>query len=231
MDVKYREEAAPSKKVAQGLATRSALAEAARLEFGERGYDETTVDDIVARAGVTKGAFYHHFRGKRDVFLLVFEEVQRELSRAAFITHVEHEPFVGSAERWKDQTTALRHFLTQTDEEVWDELRERCRRFVELHTAPAIQRIVLSDGHAVLTWQERQRVEAEHGLVLLRADLRRAMRRGLISRLPLRTLSVLLSGALGEACLLVANADDREGSLEDAMTVIGGFLEGIRTKG
>lgn len=216
-----------SKKVAQGNATRDALVAAAREEFGTRGYADASVDDIVHRAGVTKGAFYHHFSSKQALFLRVFENVKKELSRAAFVVHVDHEPFAsrGLGSR------RIKRMVDQDDDELWADLVARCRRFVELHTDPRMQQIALIDAHWVLTWEDRQRVEREHGVVLLRADLRRAMQRGLIERLPVGVASVILAGALNEACMLVANADDREEALDEAMDIVRRFLEGLRKRG
>lgn len=213
-----------SKRAAQGRKTRQALLAAARVELGLRGYAETSVDEIVRRAEVTKGAFYHHFSSKEELFLRVYEQVRKELSRAAFVTHVDHRPFAAP----DAQPRKLRRFVEQEDEEVWEELVGRCRRYIELHTDPALRRIVLVDARWVLPWEEWQRVEAEHGVTLLRADLRRAMRRGLIEELPLRVLSQILSGVLNEACLLVANASDAEKALDEALTVLDRLLDGLR---
>jgi AcrR family transcriptional regulator len=213
-----------SKKVRQGEATREALLAAARAEFGARGYADTSVDEIVARAQVTKGAFYHHYSGKEDLFLRVFEHVKKELSRAAFVTHVDHVPFADP----EHQPRRLKRFSEQENKEVWEQLLERCRRFIELHSDAAVRRIVLEDAPWVLSWNERQRIESEFGVTLLRADLRRAMRRGLIVDLPLRVLAVVLAGALNEACLLVANASDPRRALDETMSVVARLLAGLR---
>jgi AcrR family transcriptional regulator len=53
----------------RGEETRSRILDVAGELFAERGYDATSVADICARAGVTKGAFYHHFKSKQAVFL------------------------------------------------------------------------------------------------------------------------------------------------------------------
>src|SRR6266851_9562359 len=65
------------KREAQGDATRLALVTAARGLFGERGYAATSIEEVAARAGVTKGAVYHHFGGKANLFQEVYEEVMR----------------------------------------------------------------------------------------------------------------------------------------------------------
>lgn len=213
-----------SKKAAQGRATRETLIEVARAEFGSRGYADTSVDEIVRRAEVTKGAFYHHFSGKDELFLRVFESVKKELSRAALVTHVDHQPFVAL----DAQPRQLKRFAEQDNAEVWHQLIERCRRYIQLHTDPQVRRIVLVDARWVLNRDDWQRIEGEHGVILLRADMRRAMQRGLVRQLPLRMLAEILAGALNEACLLVANASDPDQALDEAMTVIEQLLEGIR---
>ncbi len=215
-----------SKKEAQGQATHDNLLTAAREEFGTHGYADTAVDAIVRRAGVTKGAFYHHFSGKDELFLHVFEDVKKELSRGAFIVHKDHKPFMPP----EDQSRKLKRFSEQTNTEVWDELVERCRRYIEYHLDPRVRRIVLIDAHWVLSWDDRQRIESEYGVVLLRADLRRAMQRGLIQQLPLRVLAIILVGALNEACLLIINAADPDVALDEATTIIEKFLEGLRNE-
>lgn len=138
---------------------RESLVDVARIEFGRRGYAATSVDDIVERAAVTKGAFYHHFPGKREIFLRVVREVRRELSRAAFATHVDHEPFVARSR----QSRRLKLSLEQTDAEVWLQLVARCRRFIDWHTAPEVYRIVVNDAPSVLPWDEWRRVRTNTG--------------------------------------------------------------------
>lgn len=213
-----------SRKIAQGRATRSALLAAAREEFGTRGYSETVIDDIVRRAEVTKGAFYHHFSSKEDLFREVLEDTKRELSRAAFVVHVEHRPFAPP----ETQQRQFGRFAEQTNDEVWTQLLERCQRYVELHNDPQVRRIVLVDARSVLHWKDLQRIEEEHGVTLLRADLRRAMHRGIVRRLPLRMLALMLVGALNEVCLAVADATDPAAALDEAMTVIRTLLDGLR---
>jgi AcrR family transcriptional regulator len=62
-------------------ATRTRLLAVARKRFGTKGYAATSVEDLVRRAGVTKGAFYHHFDDKQAIFRAVLEEAQERLAR------------------------------------------------------------------------------------------------------------------------------------------------------
>lgn len=212
-----------SEKVARGRETRDALILAAREEFAANGYADSAVDDIVLRAGVTKGAFYHHFSGKEDLFGQVFEHVKKELSRAAFVVHADYEPFVqGGGERSRQEK-----FASQTNTEVWQELVERCRRYIELHVDSRVRRIALIDSRSVLPWEEWQRIEREHGVTILRADLRRARHRGIVRDLPLNILASIVVGALNEACMLVANAPEPEEVLDQTMSVVERMLDGL----
>src|SRR6266705_1117033 len=61
-------------------ATRQQLATAARALFGARGYAGVGTEEIVRAAGVTRGALYHQFRDKADLFAAVAEEVEAEIA-------------------------------------------------------------------------------------------------------------------------------------------------------
>src|SRR3954466_4595186 len=66
----------------RGEPTRDALLAAARSLFAERGYAEVGTEEVVRRAGVTRGALYHHFRDKRDLFRAVYEQTEQEIVEA-----------------------------------------------------------------------------------------------------------------------------------------------------
>ena len=175
MDVKDR-------RVAEGDATRAALIAAARRLFGEQGYGDTSIDEVVARAGMTKGAVYHHFDGKEGLFRAVFEQVHREVT---------------------DQAAA--EFLGP---DAWDSLLRGCALWVDAHLDPAVRRIALQDACSVLGWDEVRAIENRFGAVALRGALRKAMHAGVLERQPLRPLALLLIGALGEGCLYISESDD-----------------------
>ena len=92
------------------------------------------------------------------------------------------------------------------------------------------RRIVLLDARSVLTWDEWHKIENEYGVVMLRAGLRRAINRRIIQPLPLHALTLILTGALNEACMLVANAADRTSALDEASAIIEQLLEGLRLR-
>lgn len=191
-----------SRKVAQGEATRQALLDAARELFGAQGYAETSLEQIVAAASVTKGALYHHFGGKEQLFREVFRSVKQELSR------------VVAAAQWNP--------------DPWTALLAGCRTFIEAHTDPRLQRIVLLDGRAVLSWEAWHEVDSEYGTVILRSALRRAINHGLIELQPLNSLATILSGSLTEACMLVPNAEDPAAARREAIAIVDRLLQGLR---
>jgi AcrR family transcriptional regulator len=198
MDVNRR----VSNRTVRSTGTRAALIEAARTLFGTRGYVATSTEEIVARAGVTKGALYHHFADKVGLFRAVFEQVQQEISDAA------------AAE------------FMQPDS--WDSLLVGCRLWVDAHSDPAIRQIVLVDARVVLGWEQARAIETRFSTVVLRGALRKAMNAGVIERKPLRPLAVMVIGALSEACLYVAAADDPPAARSEVNDLIESLLRGLR---
>ena len=194
--------ATADKRVAQGVATRSALVTAARELFGERGFAATSTEDVVARAGVTKGALYHHFSGKEDLFRAVYEQVSQEVS---------------------DRAAQL--FLLP---DSWDALVIGCNDWIDAHLDAATQRIALRDARAVLSWETVREIETRFSVVTLRGALRKAMHAGVIEPQPLRPLAMLLNGALREACLYVADADDAATARQEVSEILLRLLNSLR---
>jgi AcrR family transcriptional regulator len=182
--------------------TRQALLEAARTLFGERGYAATSLDEITSAAKVTKGALYHHFGGKQELFAAVYEEVKREVSERAATAFLEPDP--------------------------WEDLCAGCRAMLDAHLDPLVRRILLHDAQAVLDADTIRRVENRYGAVVLRGALRRAIRAGVIQTLPLKTLALMLTGAILEGCMAIAHSDDPNQARTDVGRVLTSLLEGLR---
>jgi AcrR family transcriptional regulator len=198
MDVKEKRD----KRAVQGEATRAALIRSARELFGEQGYADTSTDEVVVRAGVTKGALYHHFHGKDDLFRSVFEQVEREVS---------------------DQAVA--EFLGP---ESWRALVDGCDLWVRAHLDPSVRRIVMQDARAVLGADEVRAIENRYGAVALRGALRKAMHAGVLEQQPLRPLALLLMGALSEGCFYIAEAPDQDAALAEVGGLVTRMLSAFR---
>ena len=192
------------KREAQGDATRLALLAAAREMFGESGYAATSIEDVAARAGVTKGAVYHHFGGKANLFQAVYEQVMREVS---------------------DRVVSV--FL---DPDHWRAVTEGCQLMIDAQLDPAVRRIALHDARSVLSWDVVHLVESRYGAVGIRGALRKAMHGGVIEAQPLRPLALLLAGAISESCFYVADADDPIVAREEVGRLIVRILEGLKVK-
>jgi AcrR family transcriptional regulator len=181
-------------------ATRAALIAAARALFAERGYAAVGTEQIVRRAGVTRGALYHHFPAKPDLFRAVYERVEQELTER-IVTEV---PLVG------DPVAVL---------------RDGTAVFLDACLEPEVQRIALLDAPAVLGYEAWREIGERYGLGLIQAALQRAVDVGAIPAQPVRPLARVLLGALDEAALLIARADD----VAAARREVGGTLEFLLT--
>jgi AcrR family transcriptional regulator len=193
------------RRAAQGAATRASLLQAALELFGSDGFADTSLDDVVTRAQVTKGALYHHFGSKEGLFAAVYEQLQHDVS-----------------------DRVVEEFLLP---DPWQALVVGCNLWIDAHVDPAVQRIVLRDARAVLGWQAVREVENRFGVVPLRAVLRRALRVGLIAPAPLRPLALIIMGGLTEACLYVADADDPVAAREEVRVLVQTLLDGIALAG
>ena len=185
-------------------ATRARLLDAGRRLFASDGFAAVPTQAIVDAAGVTRGALYHQFGDKTGLFAEVYEEVEREL--VATIT----ERIVAAAPT--DQLTAM---------------RTGARLFLDACSAPDVHRIGLIDAPAVLGWARWREVGMKYGLGVIEAMLAAAMADGVIPDQPLRPTAHILLGALDEAALFVARAEDRGQALEQMYVVCDRLISGI----
>jgi AcrR family transcriptional regulator len=164
-------------------ATRAALLASGRELFAGRGFAGTAREEIVERAGVTRGALHHHFGTKQDLFAAVVEELEQELAAR----------IAGAA-------------MAGTDPR--DQLRRGCHEFLDAALDPAVQRIVLLDAPSVLGWTAWREVDARYGLGLVVEALRAVFAAGQATPRPVEPLAHVLLAALNEAAMLVAGAPD-----------------------
>ena len=190
-------------KAEQADATRTALGAAARQLFTERGYAATSTTEIVERAGVTRGALYHHFAAKEDLFRAVFEQLEDEVTK-----HVAKEA------------------LTSAD--PLEQLRRGTRAYLDACIDPAVQRVVLLEGPSVLGWQTWQEIEQRYGYGLVVAGVDAAIGAGLISAQPVEPLAHVLFGALTEAGMVVARAHDPGAARAEMEAAMDRLLDGLR---
>jgi AcrR family transcriptional regulator len=206
MDVKEPDngEGRPRTKAAQRDATIAALVGAARELFAQRGYAGVGTEEIVQAAGVTRGALYHHFRrGKEQLFQAVLVQVSAET------------------------TTRIARLASAADD-PWDELVIGIDAFLDACTTPEMQRIVLIDGPAVLGWDLWRAIDAQHGLGLLEQAVQNAIDAGRLAPQSARAVAHVLLGALDEAAMVVARADDPQLARAEMGQTVRRLLEGLR---
>ena len=206
MPVREEEQGVRSLKAEHAEATRQALVKSARELFAQRGYAAVPIEEIVRRARVTRGALYHHFRDKSDLFRAVFEGVEEELG-----TRV--------GEKALSVSDPAKH------------LEAGCLAFIDESADPAVQRIVLLDGPVVLGWETWRELDLNFGLGQLVMALESAMEGGLIQRQPVEPLAHLLLGALSEGALTIAHADNPDRARREVRAGMKRLLEGLYGRG
>jgi AcrR family transcriptional regulator len=178
------------------------LVETARELFASKGFAETSIEDIVRTAGVTRGALYHHFGGKADIFRAVVELEAERLARRL-------------------QRAALK------EQDPWRQIEAGCLEFLEACLDPAVRQIGLLDAPAVLGWGELREIDLRHSLALLLQSLESAMAEGKLRRRPPAPLAHLLFGAMCEAGMLVARAPDTRHAMGEIGREVRALLGGL----
>jgi len=171
----------PNLKEKQASETRALLVKTGRRLFAKRGYRAVSGEEVVAAARLTRGALYHHFDGKAGLFRAVVVDAMKEVNgRIAQAAH-------GATNPWKALELGIRAFL-------------------DVCTAPDLQRILLVDGPAVLGWRAWRELDLQHGVGLLREVLRRAVSAGQMAVPDVDTASHLVAGAMIDGAMIIANA-------------------------
>jgi len=194
-----------SKHAARSATTRAALISAARRLFGERGYAEVGTAEIVRAAGVTRGALYHQFADKRELFLAVVEDVEVELIGR-----------IGAGIAGAQPTDPL------------GALAEGAEVFIDAILEPDMRRILALDAPSVLGWETWREVAERYGLGLIDAVLVQAMEQDVLPTQPSRPLAHLLLGALDQGALYVALADDVPAARKETLAAVRGLLDALR---
>jgi len=188
----------------RSAATREALIAAARPLFTEHGFAGVGTETIVRAAGVTRGALYHQFADKTELFAAVFEEVERDINAG-----------IGQAVAAAGVTDPLEVMAVGTA--AW---LDACAR-------PEVQRIVLLDAPAVLGWERWREIGMRYGMGMVEALLARAIETGRMPPQPVRPLAHILMGAMDEAALYVARAADYETARAEAGAVVERLLASL----
>lgn len=195
----------PSKHSVRSAATRAALIAAGRRLFGERGYAEVGTEELAQAAGVTRGALYHQFADKRELFHAVVIDAEDGLIARIGERMAEADP--------QDPMGAM-----AIGAEV----------LIDAVLEPDVRRILALDAPSVLGWETWREIGATYGLGLIEAVVVAAIDAGAIAPQPPRPLAHLILGALNEGSLYVALQDDVETARRETLAAFGALLDGLR---
>ena len=193
--------AAISLRAKHSEATRGAMIKSARKLFGRKGYANVSLDEIVTQARVTKGALYHHFENKKELFRAVSEEIERELSQSALDSGVEQQDFVAGLQA-----------------------------FLDACLAPDVQQIVMQDSPSVLGWDGHRALQAKYGLGAITTGLEAGMNQGTIEKQPVDPLAHLILATLSESACMIAAAENSTAARRKVGKTLTRLIEGLRPR-
>lgn len=183
--------------------TRATLLQTGRQFFSTYGYANSSMDELTAQAGLTRGALYHHFGDKQGLLSAVVAQIDAEMDRR------------------------LQQISDSADNE-WEGFVQRCNAYLEMALEPEIQRLVLRDARAVLggASPESQR-HCIHSMQRLIANL---MQQGRIAASDPQALAILLYGCLAEAAFWIAESEHADQQLEKSKDALAKLLQGLKVK-
>jgi AcrR family transcriptional regulator len=193
------EQAVSGKRAVQGRATRDRLIEVATSLFADHGYEGTSIEAVLAAAGVSRGALYHHFAGKEALFaavvLAISDRVTAEVTEAV-----------------RDCTDPV------------DAMRTGALAWIDLAGDPVIQRIMLMDAPSVLGWEQWRAIDEGRTVGAMRAMLQAVSDTGRLPQELVEPFSHMILAALDEAAMIVARASDSRVAVAEERQAVEKFL-------
>jgi AcrR family transcriptional regulator len=184
--------------------TRDALIVAARPLFAAHGFAEAALETIVRAAGVTRGALYHHFADKTELFAAVFEQVEGEVA-------VRMAKAIAASGR-TDPVEVM-----QLGADFW----------LDACSDPEVQRIALVDAPAVLGWTRWTEIGNRYNIGMVRDLLTNAIEIGRIPQQPVEATAMTILGAMREVTMYVARAEDHDRARQEAGAVMGRLIHAL----
>ena len=189
-------------RVRQAEATRALLIDVARQSFTERGYGATSIDDITQQAGVARGALYHHFSGKEELFRAVYEVVEGEVV-----------------------TRVMQAAASQTS--PWDAVRAGLSTFLDACLEPSFRRIVVLDSVSVLQAKVLELGIDPVELPMLRTVLTPLLGTTTFEGMAIDALTYVALGGLYGASLYIARASDPLAARAEVDLVLDTLISGL----
>ncbi len=183
--------------------TRATLLAAARTFFAERGYADTSMDELTAQAGLTRGALYHHFGDKKGLLAAVVDQIDAEMDERL-------------------------QAISNNAEDAWDGFVRRCHAYLEMALEPKMQRIVLCDAKAVLGGASPE--SHQYCVGSMEGLIQALMDQGRIEQADPHALASLIYGSLAEAAFWIAQGEDGDARLVKGLAALDLLLRGLLIK-
>ena len=191
----------------RSASTREALIGAGRALFAARGYAEVGTEEVVKAAGVSRGALYHQFGDKSELFAAVYEAVEGDvIARIAMAV---------SAAPASDPIALLRLGASS---------------WLDACGEPEVHQVALLDAPAVLGLARWRDISTRYGIGLAEGLLAQAIEAGRIAPQPITPLAHILLGALREGALYLAGSADQAKARQEVGAVIDGMIQALASK-
>lgn len=188
----------------RSAATRDALIRAARPLFASEGFGGVSAEAIARAAGVTRGAMYHQFADKTELYAAVLESLEDEVMERIS---------AGIADAGEDDLVEV--------------MKIGARIWLDACAEPAVHRIVLIEAPSVLGWERWREVSMRHGMGMVQAMLESAIQTGRIPRQPVLPLAHVLIGALDEAAIYLARSDGSAQTRREVDDIIDRLVDAV----
>jgi AcrR family transcriptional regulator len=188
-----------NKNIESGQATRQQIIAVATRLFASQGYEATSIDSVLLRCAVSRGALYHHFDSKEALFAAVLEGVESDVARA----------LIKASRRASDPIDAL---------------RDGCYAWLHLARDDTVRQIVLIDAPTVVGWRKWREIDARHGFGLLKGGLKAVAAAGHLPSDLVDMFAHVLLAALIEVSLLIASAESPEAATRSGRAAIGELI-------
>ncbi len=184
----------------RGTATRQRIIAVATALFTAHGYEGTSIETVLRETGLSRGALYHHFASKDQLFAAVLEAIEAEIADATV-----------KGSRGSANPAAA--------------LRAGCGVFLDLAQTPKVRQILLRDAPGVIGWQKWRELDARYGFGLLRAALERAAASGALRKELVEPFAHMLLAALFEIALISSRADAKPAMIRQARAALNELID------
>jgi AcrR family transcriptional regulator len=186
--------------------TTKAILKAARTLFARHGYADVSIDQIAEKAGYAKGAVYHHFSSKREIFEQVLDCVQADL-----------------------QVLVAERAEPATDDALPRALARSILDYLQGAIDYSVRRVLLVDGPAVLGWKRWREIDEKYFADVVRAGVVSLMHKQ-ASDAEITSATRLMLGAITEAALSSALAEDPSKAAHEHCATFELLLSGLQAK-